>query len=939
MGQQRQSVEQLFGVAVEQEPGARQAFLDRTCRDAPTLRSFVEELLRENERAGSFPKKSLTARIGCSPSTAFTAFDTQRALATETPKCARFTPGETIAGRFLVVRFIARGGMGEVYEVEDTLLHGNRVALKTILPQIAADPDACHRFQQEVLLARTIHHPNLCPIYEIFRCEESPPAFLFLTMKLLHGETLESTLRESLVLPRNEALQLFHQMVCGIAAMHAAGIIHRDVKPANVMLDRSAAGLCVSIMDFGLARLNEFQSAVLRPNVLAGTPGYLAPELIKGHHPSQASDIFALGVLLHEVLTGERPNVSADGFSLSPAPSLNLAHVPSIYLRAVGDFLSENPVIRCRAFEQIRSAIEENAPSYLGLRDSPRTWSRRQMLIASGATFCAVVGGTAWKYERISEMIHPLPLKRFVALVGWPPSPDVRIKPMLLGLMDSIANELARAEVYDPNLLVIPHLSSTDVNTTGQLNEVRESLGANLILAASGVHSRKDLQVSLKVLDSPSFRPLRTKDIRVSLDRQLSLPQKAVRAAAELLNVNHSKSDEKRIAAGTENPAAYTAFNEAEASRKKDNDAGLELAIEKYKEATDLDRHYSQAHAKLALAYCRLWALKHDPAALVLSRANANAALALDPVLADAYNARGFALQQIGDGPNAMRDLTTALALDPGNTQTLIWQAQFYTDLNQWRGAEDCFHRALRLRPNFWLIHNELGVLLTRQGKYADALAEFRAASLVNPRNALALFNMGCIYLQLGRPEEAIERLRQSMKLKPDAAVSATMAQALRSQGKTIPALQLAREATELDPSDSTTWLELGDSYSTLRGHGAEARRAYAEGALVQRESLEQNPMDGPGWILLALLEAKAGSETKARLDLQKGDALPSADVDTQLYKARTFQQIGMREEALSTLAACFKAGATRFQLELMPEMTALKKDPLYQRLVGHAGG
>jgi serine/threonine-protein kinase len=282
-----------------------------------------------------------------------------------------------------------------------------------------------------------------------------------------------------------------------------------------------------------------------------------------------------------------------------------------------------------------------------------------------------------------------------------------------------------------------------------------------------------------------------------------------------------------------------------------------------------------------------------------------------------------------------MREMTTALALDPGNPQTLVWQAQFYTELNQWSGAEDCFHRALRFRPNYWLVHNELGILLTRQGKYTDALSEFRAASLANPRNALALYNMGCIYLQLGRTAEAIDRLRQSMKLKPNAAASAAMAQALRSQGKAMPALQFAKEATRLDPGDSTTWLELGDSYSTIRGHSAEARRAYAEGARVQRESLEQTPMDGPGWILLALLEAKAGSAAEARLHLRKGDALPSADVDTQLCKARAFEQLGMRQEALSTLAACFKTGATRFQVDLMPEMTALKKDPQYQRLVG----
>jgi hypothetical protein len=232
MEQRKQSVEQLFGEAAELPPSARQAFLDRACRDAPTLRRLVEELLREHERAGSFLGRPLIGSNGGSPSTAFTACATRCSPATETAASGRFASGDTIAGRFLVVRFIARGGMGEVYEVEDTLLHGNRVALKTILPEIAADADACHRFQQEVLLARKINHPNLCPIYEIFRCDASPPAFLFLTMKLLHGETLESTLRQSFVLPRKEALELFHQMVLGITAIHAAECHARPLRVA-----------------------------------------------------------------------------------------------------------------------------------------------------------------------------------------------------------------------------------------------------------------------------------------------------------------------------------------------------------------------------------------------------------------------------------------------------------------------------------------------------------------------------------------------------------------------------------------------------------------------------------------------------------------------------------------------------------------------------------
>jgi serine/threonine protein kinase len=348
MGQPRQSAERLFAEALEVEPTARQTFLDRACRGDPALRKLVEELLRQDERAGSF----LCSPIVGSRRHAAAAVTISNLDRDYPAQAARFSAGATIARRFLVVRFIARGGMGEVYEVEDCLLHGNRVALKMIRPEIAAHEESSRRFEQEVLLARKINHPNLCPIYEIFRCDDVPPAFLFLTMKLLTGETLESSLRKHVLLSRDEALEIFPQMIAGIAAIHDAGIVHRDIKPTNVMLDRSGLRLSVSIMDFGLAQHHESDATLPGIGAIAGTPGYLAPELIRGHRPSRASDIYALGVLLHQVLTGERPVESADGLGLHPAPSLDTILVPAIYPRTVREFLSEDPVAGGGAREQ-----------------------------------------------------------------------------------------------------------------------------------------------------------------------------------------------------------------------------------------------------------------------------------------------------------------------------------------------------------------------------------------------------------------------------------------------------------------------------------------------------------------------------------------------------------------------------------------------------------
>ena len=336
MADLEQSAEQLFGEALELQPERRAAFLDQACRGAPELRRLVEELIHENQRMGSFLAQPLLT-----PETAPPA------------NSARFHPGQLIANRFLVVRFIARGGMGEVYEARDQFLQDAGIALKIIRPEIAADAASSSRFEQEVILARKVVHTHLCPIYEIFRCEQPAPPFLFLTMKLLQGETLESCLRRSAKLESSEAIEICGQLLAGVAALHAAGVIHRDLKPNNVMLERSGQRLNVSIMDFGLARLNQAESTLPGPGTIAGTPGYMAPEMLQGGRPTKATDIFALGIVLHQVLTGERPIASPSGFALTPSPALRLVHAPAPLVQAVEGFLSPEPERRSSAFERI----------------------------------------------------------------------------------------------------------------------------------------------------------------------------------------------------------------------------------------------------------------------------------------------------------------------------------------------------------------------------------------------------------------------------------------------------------------------------------------------------------------------------------------------------------------------------------------------------------
>lgn len=931
MTNQQQSVEQLFGAALDLPPEERGAFLDHVCKGTPELRLLVDELLLADERAGSFMAGPLIHKGGSSAAAdGFSPTrmgDSRSALQAGPP---RFEDAQTIADRFVVVRFIARGGMGEVYEVADRFLQGAHVALKVIRPEIAADAGSSHRFEQEVILARKVSHPNLCPIYELFRCEEPSPPFLFLTMKLLGGETLEARLRRE-ALPRHEALQTCTSLISGLAAIHGAGVIHRDIKPNNVMLERCGSRLCVYIMDFGLARLHEAESTII--GAVAGTPGYLAPELLQGYRPTQATDIFALGVVLHHVLTGERPLEARNGRSLLPVPSLDVADAPPLLVRSVKDFLSDDPDQRCRAFDLIQApAGPYSRPIFVQPQRRPLL-DRRRFLLGAGVGACALAGTAIWKREALYDGLHPLPEKRFVALLDWPPPADARIRPMLLGLIDAMGNELARAEAFDHNFFVTVQPVSTAVKTVAELNELRESLGANLVLAASGNTFGKEVSVLLNVLDAASGRTLRSRELRAAVDQQFDLPRRVVRAAAQLLDVSKFEPDDLRSRVGTDYPDALAAFQAAEVYMKEPNDTGLDQAIAKYRAAVDIDRHYALAFAALAIAYLRLYKTRLDASSVTLARANAETAISLDPKLPDAHVALGSVFEDTGALREALHELGLALSLDPGDTRTMTYQAQIYQKMNRLKNAEDTFKRVLRLRPNDWLAYNELAGLYSDQGNYVDALAAYRAAAAAAPNRALTFNNVAFSLFQLGSFDEALTAIDRSIALAPLDGAYQTRADILRAQGRYSEALDAALKGAKLNPEEGANWLEVGDAYSLFPKRAKEAQSAYRRAAESEAKVLAVDPSDGPGTMLLALYRVKSGEPDGALGLIRKAESLGAPDVYSQLAKVRILDLLGKREDALAVLAASMRKGATIYQVQATHDLDSLRADPRYSAI------
>jgi tetratricopeptide (TPR) repeat protein len=933
MASQRELVEQLFEAALSLAPMERDAFLEEKCSSNLQLKRIVEDLLAEHVRAGSFlqhlPLDFLDKAMMNTASIAEMASPVDSNGTPLFPTAVgRLKPGQTLIDRFVIVRFIAKGGMGEVYEAEDRFLQGVHVALKTILRDIADDPASQKRFEREVLLAREVTHSNLCPIYDIFHCEQQGSHFLFLTMKLLPGENLAVRLQTAIPIPAGEGMTILKQLAAGLAAIHAAGIIHRDIKPNNIMLDGSGQDLRLWITDFGLARAHEAENTLPGKEVLAGTPGYIAPELIAGQPPSQATDLFAFGVVLHQVFTGQKPIVRADNSTMTVSPRLNASGLPSPFIQLIKGCLDLDPQRRCQSFEHALVVLQLR-------RRTTKLWTRRQFAGTAAAAVCALAGGAWWEREEIYHFLHPLPGKRFVALLNWPKTSDSQVAPMLTGALSAIKSGLARMEAFDRNLLVIsPEDAHQEVSAAAPLREVCDPLGANLVLAASGLRGSKHFQLFLRLLDPLSDRPLREKELSCALAEITSLPGKAVQAAASLLDLGRYLRG-PRMAPETPSIASFTAFQTAESLMKQPNHTGLDAAIDKYKQAVQLDPHYAVAHARLALAFVRLYTLRHDSAALDHARGNCHEALTLAPRLVDSHLALALVLQQTGNAQGALDESAKALALDPSNPNTLMWQARIYARLNRWADAERTFQRVLKERPNFWCAYSELGLVLHSEGKVQASIKAYRAASVAAPRSSSALSDLGAEYLLVGEFAEATESFRKSMVLDPDsdqAAVNTSLG--LRCQGKYEEALLFALKSVELNPAADINWLELADCYSQLSGRQREAKGAYLRAAEEAERHLRTDPIDGPSWMLLALYKIKSGNPQNATSFIKKAESLGANDADSQLYKVRILELLGKREDALATLADCFRKGATAFEMAPFPDMRSLRKDPRYWAIV-----
>ena len=362
---------EILGLALDVPPGERAAFVHSRCGEDRTLEDSILRLLKKFDDLGDFLEQPAAAALDA------------------------LVPGATLAGRFHILRKLGAGGMGEVFQAEDSVLQ-EVVALKVIRPLPQPDPELEARFRSEIRLARKISHPNVCRTNDVFSDAIEGRPFLFFTMEFIEGETLAAFMAARGPLPPGEVLHLAAQIAAGLDAAHREGIVHRDLKPANIMLAPGRdGGLKPVITDFGLARplQNEPDSALTQTGQMLGSPRYMAPEQFLGTEITAAADIYALALIVVEMIAGKRvfPDESlvraAVRRATQDAPPLSqlASNAPPAWSVPLARALSRDPAARtASAPSLIRDLETARAPMWRP--------SRRAVLIgASAATVSGII--------------------------------------------------------------------------------------------------------------------------------------------------------------------------------------------------------------------------------------------------------------------------------------------------------------------------------------------------------------------------------------------------------------------------------------------------------------------------------------------------------------------------------------------------------------------
>jgi serine/threonine-protein kinase len=843
--------------------------------------------------------------------------------------------GRTVS-HYRILERLGGGGMGIVYRAQDTRLD-RTVALKFLPMEWCQESLLRERFTREARAASTLDHPHICTVFDI---GETPEGQLFIAMAYCPGETLKERILRG-PMPIDEAVNIAIQIGEALNAAHEDGTVHRDIKPANILItDRDQ----VKVVDFGLAKLAG-EATVTRQGSVIGTPAYMSPEQATGDEADGRSDLWALGVVLYEMVAGRRAFAADHEQAIllaittsDPTPIDTLRpDAPAELQRIIRRCLKRKPQERYQGAGELVADLKrfrgDPTPTEIVTQTLPsaakarRLWTFKHRVLPLAAALVAVVlVATLYPVFNRSQTRHLLILPFNC------PDAVAEAESLCRGLLDTVTAKLSELQRFRAELSVVP-TSEVRGRRIRSAEDAHRIFGVDLVVTGTVVRSGDSVRIPLELIDAVRLRQIRSRLLTTEVSAGFVLQDQIAAALEEMLDLELGVAERQALAiGGTSNAEAAELFLEARGRVGKEPTAvHLTQAMTLYRQALDIDPDYADAMVQLAATCEQRYQLEGDTIWLEHGANYAQRAVSVAPELPSAQFAAGHFELANSSHHKAINHLQRTIELDPLRVVAYLYIAEAYEAVGEQQVAEETMARAVRTGPEDWLTYYEIGRFYYVERSDAErATGYFEKVIELLPESSIGYSALGGCLFYLGDRDGAREQLERAVGIGSDYEAFSNLATLEFYEGSFNAAARLYEGALDIDDSDYLVWLGLAEARKFGAASPESVRDAYQHAADRVSRRLEADP-DNLGLLFdLASLQLQLDQRTEATAIIGR---LPLEEVTApaMMYAlAEIFEVLGERDEALTWIERALQAGYPLDVIEDYAAFDALCADPRF---------